>query len=55
MTSKTPFTSEEGPDAHETWESDCMMKYGFYTHFVSDDDHDNKSKIHKKWKAAQYG
>jgi hypothetical protein len=41
MTSKTPCTSEEALDAHDAWAADCMTKYGFYTHFVFDDDHDN--------------
>jgi len=37
----TPCTSEEALDAHEAWAADCMTKYGFYAHFVFDDDFDN--------------
>ena len=41
MTNHTTCTSEEALDAHDTWADECMAKYGFYTHFVVDDDFDN--------------
>lgn len=34
-------TSATALDAHDKWAEECMEKYGFYTHFVFEDDFDN--------------
>lgn len=34
-------TSANALDAHDKWAEECMERYGFYTHFVFDDDFDN--------------
>lgn len=38
---RTCSTCSTGLDAHDIWAEGCMKQYGFYTHFVFDDDHDN--------------
>ena len=39
--SKAKCTSAEALDAHDKWAVECMAKYGFYIHFVFDNDFDN--------------
>lgn len=34
-------TTRSAIDSHDKWAVACMKKYGFYTHFVFDDDFDN--------------
>lgn len=39
--SKAKCTSAEALDAHDRWAVECMERYGFYIHFVFDEDFDN--------------